>query len=973
MRRRLRLLMRVVFSTHFGAIRSTRVFSGHWLEEPPSEMRLFEPARIKPSTISGWVLKLLAMTLVIATPWWYGSVTWQSQHILAIVGMVMAGLLAIHSILAWTEGDTGWEPNWLTWLFLGLAAFALLQAQPWYPWSGASSSAPPSIQLQRWALGLQSVPGGIQADIGLGDSVEATSETSDALTCELQEIPDAHRHLSLSVDPVTTRAAAGSLFLCAILSWIGGSVFRQRDSYPLLLGAIVVVGAIVAVYGLYGAVRPKEENFLGLKYGGSYSVFVSKNSAGAYLNSAIAAGLGVCLWAANRARDRATRSSSHRNDEFPWRIQMQHQFAEFLARLDALQIAAFLALLLLAVSLLVSLCRGAAVSGVAGFIATLGLVATQLSKSSGTDAIGRKRHSTVGTSTLFIGAIAISVCLGVMVGLRLDDRVLDRLESIGEVDLESESSAGRLYIWGVSWAASRFYGWLGSGLGTFHFASTPFQEPSSTGWYYHAESMYAEILVTMGYLALFCVVCGIAWSLRAVWKTYISERFRDFAALQLVGGYLIISQTLHSVVDFALILPGVFIPAVLMLGVVVRAPWESNRIISKLKSKGSRARSASGSENHAGLPGSLIAISGVSLAVACMVALNYCRHSIYALDIADRISREFDEDDKREIEQRIPNRVEHLVDRMVELGGRIEDSALGLRLLGDSIVTDVRRAIWAQRPAGVDPAAYWLQTSPLVLRLAKDRVTDEQRAGFLASIGGLKTISTLNRASYWYTFGQSLSPLDARLTWGRISTAIDCPMGDLVRLAPVLHRTAGHQPQTLTSVSILMSVVLSREQLIPFWKTIIRTSPSAAIGVGRLVASLYDDASVPVELFPSQPQVLRMLAAQVFDRNAYPITHALILAKGLDAGKSMRMPIAKKSLWLADTAREAGNASVEIENLRVCIQFYPKETSLQVRLTERLIDQGDKEGAKDALRQLMRSSPNDPVVKQLSERVALMQ
>ncbi|MBM3965302.1 MAG: O-antigen ligase family protein [Planctomycetes bacterium] len=936
-------------------------------------MRFFEPARIKPSTVSGWVLKLIAVALVIATPWWYGSVTWQSQHILASVGIALAGLLAIHSIFALAEGERGWKPNWLTWLFLGLAAFSLLQAHPRYTWSGTKSSAPPSIQMQRWAMGLQSAPSGIQSDNMAGDSVESNSGTSASLTCELQNVPDAQRFFSLSVDPVTTRAAAGSLFLCAILSWIGGAVFRQRESYPLLLGAVVAVGAMVAAYGLYGAVRPKAENFLGLKYGGSYSVFVSKNSAGAYLNLVIAAGLGVCLWTANRAKDRAARSSSHRHEEFPWRIQLKRSIAEFLARLDAFQIAAFLALLLLAVSLLVSLCRGAAVSGATGLITTLGLVATQLYRTSGVDAIGRKRRSTAGASAVCIGIIAIAACVGVMVGLRLDDRVFDRLESIGEVGLESESSTGRLYIWGVSWTAARFYGLLGSGLGTFHYASLPFQDPTSTGWYYHAESLYAEILVTMGYVALLCVAGGIAWSLRAVWKTYVSERFRDFAPLQLAGSYLIISQSLHSVVDFALILPGVFIPAVLILGAVVRAPWESNRVVSKLKSKGSPSRKVSGAETQTGLRRSVIAISSVSLSVACMVALNYCRQSIHSLDIADRISREFDEDDKKEIDQRIANRVEHLVDRMVELGGKIEDSALGLRLLGDSIVADVRRVVWDLRPADVDPSAYWLQTSPLVLRLAKDRVSDDQRAGFLASIGGLRTISTLDRASYWYTIGQSLSPLDSRLIWGRISTAIDCPIADLVRMTHVLHRTAGHQPQMLTSVSILMSTTLSRDQLIPLWKTVIKTSPAAAIGVGRLIATLYDDASVPVELFPVQPQVLRNLAAQVFDKNSFPTTHSLILEKGLAVGKAMRMPIAKKSLWLADTAREAGNALVEIENLRICIQFYPKDTSLQVRLTERLIEQGDKDGAKDSLRQLMRSLPNDPIVKQLSERVALMQ
>jgi hypothetical protein len=909
--------------------------------------------RAKLTDATSWSLKFGLIGFLVGSPWVFGSVGWGEQSILLVVGIVLTGLLLVHGVACALLGDRSWVPGALSWMLFALGCFALLQSQARYDWMPTGSRVPPSVALQRWALGLSPPPQAIEAEM-----VSKVADPSrDGVGCGMDAVPEGGRKLAISVDPVTTRAAAGNLFLAAILVWISSSVFRTRESYPWLLAAVTAVGSLVAIYGLIGAATPKSTNLLGLTYGASFSVFVSKNSAGAYLNIALAAALGLVLWSVDRQHRTNVRTKSNRPEELPWKVRMSEALRQWVVRVDLLQIFALMALLVLVIALLLSLCRGAVVSAIAGVFGTLWLV------------LPGKKSAGLATAAF----LAMILGLVVMVGLQLDERVLSRMESIGELDVETEVRAGRFYIWGVSAMAARAYGWLGSGMGTFHFASLPFQEPSFSGWFYHAESLYAEAWVTLGHCGIAVIAVGILFCFRKVFRIYTSERFRDFLPLQVAGVYLLITQTIHSAVDFAFIVPGVYVPAAIVIGAALGGSLESNRLIAVLR----RGRLDASTPQRSSLArtefdmrgGMLIGIAAMCLLVGSMSAMWYSRSAMRSLAIAYQIELEIERDNRLPLEKRMDHRVDFLVRRLSEMGGQLTGSPAILRMLGDCICHDVRMSQWILRVPSADPQIAWNQTSPMVMRLALDRVPEGQREGLKNAFGGDLTIQSIDRASDWYMRGQAMSPMDWRLVWGRVSTAYACPMETLAPMSGVMQRTAGHLPQTLISTSMLFSSVLDRDDLMHLWRVAIRTNPNAAVGIGKIMATLYTDEEVPIEFFPKSAPVLRNLASNVFQAKEFPKTHAALRELTVAASRELRWPTLKKAMWMADVTHEAGLFREEIENLQLGLQFNPSDSQLLARMCDRQLDLGDLAGASETLRSLSRASSGDEQVKKIIDRL----
>ncbi|MFN7732425.1 MAG: O-antigen ligase family protein [Pirellula sp.] len=891
-----------------------------------------------------------------SSPWFFGSVGWNEQRLLLAGGMVMAVLLGIVVIRNWNRGQADWKPNAIVWALLGLGCFSLLQSQTRYPWTGPGS-VPPSVAMQRWALGLGEAPTAIREGL---IEVPSHGNAETELPCGLQAIDQSERRLAISLEPQTTRGAAGNLFLAGILAWVAGCVFRRREHFPILLASVTLTGCFVGLYGLIGAATPRTANLLGLTYGTSFSVFVSKNSAGAFLNTAIAAALGMLLWSMYRLPPSKSRKNLRTDVELPWKVQAAEALQKWLARLDLAQLVSIGALLILGLALVFSLCRGAALSAVAGLVGAVWL------------AMPGKRSMGLAAAVL----IAMVIALLVMVGLQLDERVLSRLESIGELDLESEVRGGRLYIWGVSAEAAKVYGWLGSGLGTFHFASLPFQRPTFNGWFYHAESLFAEIWVTLGHLGLIwaLLACGICFVL--VSRIYVSERFRDFAPLQVSAAYLLISQTLHSAVDFAMILPGVYVPTVLILGAAAGGSEESHRLIAWLRQK-RRASSHSDafSQSHpisksrpaqANPMTTYVSVAAILLSLGCMA---YCYPALRDLGIAYRIEKELENDSREPLAKRMANRVEYVTRRLAELDGSLDATAGMARILGDAISYDVRHQQWSRRSLSADAQQSWNQTSPLLTRIAMDRLEGSERDDAIQSLGGQIAIDTYERASFWYARGQSQSPLDWKLILGRATTSFQCPSSDIASMTAVIQRTAAHLPQTLTSASILASKTLDREELMKFWTIAIRTQPASAIEVGKVMATMYRDDEVPVDFFPKSAPVLRRLASEVFTAVDFPNTHRQLRELTVETSADLRWPTLKKSLWIADVAREAGKTQLEIDYLRICLQFQPNDAKLLERLSDRLIAEGDVVGAREAIRSLERAEPGNEQVQRTAQQL----
>jgi O-antigen ligase len=900
--------------------------------------------------------QILSIALMLASPWWYGAASWATHAIAYAVGMVLFVIMAFLAVSSSDARSTGWWPNGLTWALAAFGCFALWQAQASYEWSSSSERVPPSVQMQRWALGYAPVPSAIAED--LVQPLTQEVGTTGSARCGWDAVPEEERRLALSVEPSTTRAAAGSLFLAALLIWVGSATFSRKGTYPILLMAITLLGSAIALFGILNVLMPSTREWLGLERANSFATFVSKNSGGAFLNVCLAASIGLILWTSYRARKLSDRRRRRRHrNQVPsgWNNSILDSFREFLANLDAAQIAAFLALVLIAAAVLQSLSRGAAVSGLAAAAGTLALI------------VPGKRSGLALLGALLIAAVA----MGFMVFFQMDERILTRLETLGDIDLESESRAGRLYIWDVSWKATQFYSWLGSGLGTFHYASLPFQRPAVSGWYYHAESIYLEVLVTLGYLGGIALVFAMGAVYLRLRSIYVSERFREFAPIQAAGTFLFLSQSIHSAVDFALILPGVFIPATLLMGAALGAGPESFRVLQNVKRRSLRRADFEGSDgNKRGLHWIAVTVA-TALALGGTVALYYCQQATLPLAVAETMDRKFQQEDRLPVGERMERRLDALVSQAAAFDVSISRSPQLLRLIAESLCYDDRMRQWERRPSSADPKVAWNETSPFLVRLALDRVEDSNREEWLESIGGQERLDGLSKASKFYARSRAQSPLDWHALWGHLHTSLECSTEEMAIYAPVMQRTISHLPQLLTSASIFFNGHLSVDDRIRIWKIALRTSPSASLGIARIMTTQYPDGAVPVDIFPDNVYYLYKMAREVFTKSSFPITHEALCDRALKLIPTLAdVPTLKRSMLTADVARESDRRDLEIESLSKYLQFKPDDTLVLARLIELQIKSEQWENARDSLRKLRQFQPEYPKLGTFEERIS---
>jgi hypothetical protein len=292
-----------------------------------------------------------------------------------------------------------------------------------------------------------------------------------------------------------------------------------------------------------------------------------------------------------------------------------------------------------------------------------------------------------------------------------------------------------------------------------------------------------------------------------------------------------------------------------------------------------------------------------------------------------------------------------------------------LRLLANGIVQDTRVKLWEKRPAGASSELAWNQTSPVVVRLAVQQASQTERPNVIESLGGELTMIRFQKANYWFQRGQLLSPLDWRFVWGRISTAIECPAEDLKALIPVLATTSAHRPANLTSASLIFSDSLSDQEKLDLWKTAIRANRAEAVPIAEIIAKTYRDDQVPIEVFPSEPQVLRKIYNQIFTSQNFPNTHKQLGEKLIASSSKLPWPGLRKANWMADIARETGSIDLEIQNLTIILGLDRSNVPHLKRIISLLIESKQKDKAQGYLRQLLRASPSDPSIETINQQI----
>ncbi|NQT15842.1 MAG: O-antigen ligase family protein [Planctomycetes bacterium] len=168
---------------------------------------------------------------------------------------------------------------------------------------------------------------------------------------------------------------------------------------------------------------------------------------------------------------------------------------------------------------------------------------------------------------LLVGMLVAGAGLAYWTGL--GDDLAGRL---GRLIANCGSGEVRLPHWrDASRAAADFWP-LGTGFGTYRYAYLPYQTRLGESWFFHAENQYLEALVEGGVVGLILLLSAIALVFLAVLRLVGARGPCASSAIACAGLFALVSQGLHSLVDFGLYIPANMLLFAMICGVVSAAP-----------------------------------------------------------------------------------------------------------------------------------------------------------------------------------------------------------------------------------------------------------------------------------------------------------------------------------------------------------------------------------------------------------------
>lgn len=896
--------------------------------------------------------------MIVACPWKEGAATWSEQYPLVIGSFVLAGLLGIALLepLWKSATKTNTAIPGLSICFLAVAAFAWFQSIPIFSIQ-ENSWAPNTVQIQRWFLGNPN------PDLDARFAASQIEPPPEALEAADES---ATNRLALSVEPLHTRAAITGLVMVSLMIWLGAVGFCDLRWQLFALIALTLHGVAMGVLGLAFVLSWNQQNIFGGGASYSFATFVSKNSAGGFLNICLAASLGVAAWAFANPRQKEQRYAYV--GESP-ALRFIRSIEDGFAQLTTPQIASMIATAFLLACVLITGSRGAAISGFVACILTL--------------LIGRFDSHPVGR--WIFSCIVVAIGLGVIVGFQLDDRVVERLStlSLGEIET-TVSYDGRLYIWQVALDAFSYFWMTGGGLGTFHFSHLPFQKINSANWFYHAESLYLQGLVDLGWVGGALILSTFYFSFKAVrrvcsklpnGKPPSKEIRQTFGPIYVMALALIVSQLLHSFVDFALILPSLFLPAALLLGILFGAAKERNKFDVKavtstyeeLKSthssrssstRVSRIKVVQELPTQSAIPqqsptnrfGRIISFACiVSAALFLYVGLEPLQHLARAEKMESWLKKQ-----NRELPQnRDPNPSSFLAGLWGRTGNTILEAPDAMRMIAEGLVYEFQlvRIKELEEESGMSRQLASDNSAAFAVRLGMagkqaelealptpKKLDIDQRRLFLGSNEQLlrweKSLNLIREA-------QKLCPLDHRLIWDRL--VLDYQI-DLRKWNGWLDRSRIlnlNKPNRLFQLGLIARRVAGdNAKSEALWSDAFKLSTYRVPAAATILAADTPDDSVPIEIFPADPAILNQLLMTPFDPTRFPKTNARLWERIESAAEQLSVDHTHRAVWLAAVASQKGDKELELQYLEEAVRINPLNRIVRLQWVDRLSQAG---------------------------------
>lgn len=471
-----------------------------------------------------FLVSILLLVLILGSAWQYGGQTHQAQFaILLALGLILAVFRLVNRS---SEPQATTIPI-PTRICFAICAVSLLQCV-----------ALPTELLEILSPGVSSVWEQWIPETLLHEAAQSNDPQLTGLSKALGSRQPA------TIDPWLTRISLFKPLAFGITLWLSTLVRWETENTKILFLGISFAGCCLVFFGLADLItlsrdlQPELRRRLWITPVGAdspFGVFVNSNNAAGFLHICMAVSIGLLTLTSS------DRQSLLRNP--------------LLCRFSKISIA------ILSIGILGTRCRGAAIA-----LAVAAIVFLIQTKSQRT----RFHYLALGFAITLFG-------IGLLNAIGTGEMFIDRIESV--FDGRSLQDP-RIPHWKDSLEAAIHFFPMGSGLGTYRYAYLPHQNNGSNGWHVHADGMHMEWLVEGGLWLVALLTWGLIWWFHALRKlrgpfphapaSSFTTHEKLAVAIRRSLIYLLVTLIITQCFDFAILLPGVFLPLAVLLGILDR-------------------------------------------------------------------------------------------------------------------------------------------------------------------------------------------------------------------------------------------------------------------------------------------------------------------------------------------------------------------------------------------------------------------
>jgi tetratricopeptide (TPR) repeat protein len=856
-----------------------------------------------------WIARLFFLAMLLASPWYYGSVSWLSQSVYVPLVMI---LFVLSVGIAAVQGHRWGNP--FVWSLLGLLAIAVFQTVP-LPgaiWKTVSAG----VAFDRK----------VAADFALfSDQLASSPATASESQMTLNAVPR-----TLSVHWIQTRASASTFAMS--LAWIiSASILFRTQKWELVLTIALGAGGLaIATLGLVQLVAWNDWTLLPMPTSTFFSTFVNRNSAPQFLAVGLGGFMGTLVWWSYTKSDHTGKKYDVRYPAVNLLARMRRRLDDLVIDIDSLSIVLIIATTILFVATLASASRGGIVACCAASVVTLVF------------SLNASRNI---LRTVALVTVITSIGLLLLTSLDLDDAIVERIATMDREAYQLDN--GRFTLWSMILSNPSL--WInGCGLGNFHFAILPTYRTELNSWFYHAESLYLELLTDFGVIGFAIAICGLAWLVWRIGQCLIQKRL--YAPTMLASIFAISAIGLQSLVDFSLILPGVFLPAGGLVGCFLgRCDAKDYGRKNRKEKQQPRRDESEQPQKQPGLTFWLQPFTALFILAVGLAGLPALR----GFAMAEKVGRELDEVDK----EIFPTNADGL-DRLHRILNQLDrvtidkyswhpevnlQLARGMQAYSEKLVEDSsdwdgkwdKRLIAALSKPEAIAAAFRAKSSVADELEELKRVADRTQARQLLADSAVRMKTAAEACSF-----------DWRPAWGLFRSDLNLlkPESRALNLARLanLSNISNSMPAKIGSSCLIAG---ERQTAFTLIKRYLDRSPNMSGRISEGLVHLIDKDEL-LQLLPKSPLVIASVAEQLSKLKPPPkfiesFVGGIDLEEVVAEAKKQRGKTpnhANNWMTVQWLAQKQDNMAVQLEALRQYIQADPMRHDLRARFANLLAD-----------------------------------